>query len=135
MAKTKTEKPAAGKPAAGKTVALLGEGGLLLGYGKVAEADWRETSAQVPVPEGCDLEPRQYRWDGQTFQPLPRRPRGADHDAVAIAQGLKAVERALERIFEDGFALPADTAAWCGKIDARFRHVLSAFDEAEKDSR
>lgn len=49
------------------TLALLDETGLLTGYetGDAASADAR----RIPVPEGCDLAPGKYRWDGESFWP------------------------------------------------------------------
>ena len=79
------------------TVAILDAQGVLIGFKKVSIQARKETKFQVPVPDECDLSPRQYRWDAEakTFVPLPTPIVGltAEHpDQVkAIALGLMAL--------------------------------------------
>jgi hypothetical protein len=98
------------------TLALLDDGGLLTGYetGPAASA----TDRRIVVPEGCDLAPGKYRWDGEAFLPLrPAQPSSEAEPDALRAMALFVMAAA------NGKPAPAEAVAWAEwylkSIDAR----------------
>ncbi|KKK52485.1 hypothetical protein LCGC14_3104440, partial [marine sediment metagenome] len=51
--------------------AIIDEDGVLTGFRPAEENEiLLDRNDVVEVPEGCDLEPGRYRWDGARFMPI-----------------------------------------------------------------
>jgi hypothetical protein len=65
----------------------------------------------------CDLPPGGYRWDGQTFVPLPKR---LAERALKEPDTLRAIAAGLNAVRAAGIALPPETTAWLAWHAASF---------------
>lgn len=93
------------------TIAKLDSNGVLTGYEEVSEANHTTTTAQVAVPDGCDLSPGQYRWDGERFMPL----QPDSFSETASPQAVHAIALGLAHIWNNGTDLPDYTVQWLKK--------------------
>lgn len=92
----------------GKWLALLGEDGTLTGFDKAPPSPSPEGA--VEVPEGCDLVPGRYRWDGRAFQPLSGGDRGQRERVERMAAATLC--RLIQELKAQGMALPGSVERW-----------------------
>lgn len=90
------------------TIAKLDNNGVLTGYEEVSDADHTTTTAQVAVPDGCDLSPGQYRWDGERFMPL----QPDSFAETATPQAVHAIALGFASLWNAGTDLPDYTVQW-----------------------
>jgi hypothetical protein len=89
-------------------IALLDQAGVLTGYEEVEAGEVPGRVGRIPVPDGCDLVPGKYRWDGKSFIPINQNKQDA---AAADPDAMRAIAHALMAI-RDGEPLPPDTLQW-----------------------
>jgi hypothetical protein len=89
-------------------IATLDTNGVLTGYEEVSDANHVTTTAQVAVPDGCDLTPGQYRWDGERFMPL--QPDSFAEEATP--QAVHAIALGFAHLWNNGTDLPSYTVDW-----------------------
>ena len=90
-------------------IAILDDEGVYKGHKPVPEG-YELQEGDVEVPEDCDLGIDKYRWDGKTFQAVPKATPeelvNEQHTLVAIALGFEAIR-------ESGIVeLPELTLKW-----------------------
>jgi hypothetical protein len=89
-----------------KKIAILDSNGVYHGIEEIHPDNMQ--SHHVELPDGCDLPPGKYRWDGSTFRPItdPERIKISNPDAFnAIAIGFIALH-------QQGIKLPEETEEW-----------------------
>ena len=72
-------------------LAILDRDGVIAAFENVSAQRWGAPEAgEVPVPDGCDLEPGRYRWDGTRFSPVNVDVFGMNgpRASLALAEGM-----------------------------------------------
>jgi hypothetical protein len=95
------------------TLARLDKNQVLVGFTEAGPKTWKTRGYQVAVPDGCDLEPGRYRWDGATFVALP--PAGGQ-DALEEPDAVRAIALGFAKISET-VELPQETLDWLDHYD------------------
>lgn len=90
------------------TVAKLDSSGVLTSYEEVNAENHVTTTAQVAVPDDCDLATGQYRWDGKRFMPL--QPDSFAEEATP--QAVHAMALGFAYLWNNGTDLPDYTVEW-----------------------
>lgn len=91
------------------TLAMLDKRGVLTGYESCAGKAWKTRKGQVAVPDGCDLAPGRYRWDGKTF--LPLAPDGSQDRLEQEPDAIRAIALGFVKLSET-VELPEATLLW-----------------------
>ncbi len=101
------------------TYAILGDGGILVGYER--GSDEIPAGASVLVDDECDLQVGRYYWDGTKFIPLP--PAGSANAAKEV-NVLRAIFRGFQAI-ETRFpnTLPKETKEWLEQFSKSIDNV------------
>jgi hypothetical protein len=105
-----------------KALAVLDSAGVLTSYEQI-EDDVLEDAilpgSRILVPDGCDLAPGKYRWNGQTFIPIGAN--GQDMVAEEL-DTVRAITLALMAI-RDGKPFPPETLKWLDWYENSFDNL------------
>ena len=99
-----------------RTFALIDADGVLTGFAR-QQPTGASAETGIPVPDGCDLTPGRYRWNGEEarFEPIGLPQGDRTGEAIAIALGLRALANASNA------QLPAASEAWVAAIEREAR--------------